>query len=158
MGRFIITLIAALFAVAGCGQAPAPAPSSGAAKSLVPAGGAEVLPSVQKSDKPEVTSERILRDVVGKVVPISELTGLGPTTEWTFDSDEFRQIDVLERRGEDDGLAIVIFMTTKNNPQPNEDSVAVSGKLLLHYQWRGNEWHLRDIENLSFRYSIGQAT
>ncbi len=157
MARITVTLIAALVALAGCGRSSPPAPSSGS-KSLMQAGGAEALPSVQKPDKPDVTSERILRDVVGKVVPISELTGLGPTTEWTFDPDEFRQINVLERRREDDGVAIVIFMTTRNNPQPNEDAVAVSGKLLLHYQWRGSEWHLRDIENLTFRYSIGQST
>ena len=156
MMRITVALITVLFALAACGRAPAP--SSGGVKSLVPAGGAEAVPSVQRSDKPEVTSERILRDVVGKVVPINELTGFGPTTEWTFDPGEFRQIDVLERRVEDDGLAIVIFMTTKNNPEPDEDAVAVSGKLLLRYQWRGKDWHLRDIENLTFRYSIGQLT
>jgi hypothetical protein len=153
--RITAVFIAAILVLAACGKAPAPASSAPGSRPFVPAGGAE---AVQKSDRPDVTSEKILRDVVGKVVPVSELTGVGPTTEWTFDPDEFRQVNILEHRAEGGGLAIVIFMATKNNPQPNEDSVAVSGKLLLRYEWRGNEWQLKDIENVSFRYSIGQAT
>jgi hypothetical protein len=153
MVRIILSAIAIVAALAGCGQAPAPASSSGS-NALVPAAGT----GVQKSDRPEVTSEKILRDVVGKVVPISEVGGLGPSTEWTFDPDEFRQVNILERRLEQDALTIVIFMTTKNNPRPDEDSVQVSGKLQLRYEWRGNQWTLTGIENLTFRYSIGQST
>ena len=57
-----------------------------------------------------------------------------------------------------DLASIVILMTTRNNPGPNEDAVQVSGKLQLRYERTGGRWDLKAIENLNFRYTVGMAT
>jgi hypothetical protein len=112
---------------------------------------------VQESVKPEIAAGKIESDIVGQVVQIAELTGAGPETEWTFDAGEFRQVDILEKHMTEQGLTLVIFMMTRNNPRPDEDPVQVSGKLRVQYEWRAGKWILTTIENLTFRYSVGRS-
>ena len=97
-----------------------------------------------------------MKDIVGRVVSVSEVTGTWPPTEWTFDAAEFRQVEILDRRETNTGSTVIIFMTTRSNPQPDEDDIQVSGRLQLHYEWKGGLWTLTHIDNLSFRYSVGQ--
>ena len=112
----------------------------------------------RKIGKPDITSEKIVRDIVGRVVKISDSARTRPPDEWTFEATEFRQVEILEKHGTQDKFTVVIFMTTRNNPGPNEDHVQVTGKLQLQYEWRGGQWTLTGIENLSFRYTVGVAT
>jgi hypothetical protein len=155
MVRIAFTTAAIVLALAGCG--PNREPSSGAAPSPpTGAGNGSPLHRAQNSDRPEITIERISKDVVGSVVQVSELTESGSTTEWTFEAGEYRRIDILERRNTETGIDLRIFMLTRNNPKPNEDDVQVSGQLRLHYEWKDKQWVLRNIENLTFRYSLGQ--
>ena len=42
--------------------------------------------------------------------------------------------------------------------RPGEGDVQVSGQLKLRYEWKGKQWVLRSIENVSFRYSVGVST
>lgn len=157
MDRTVLSITALLLALTGCG--PAPEPSSNVTSNpVVPAGNRDLLHLVQESGKTEVTVEKIVSDIVGRVVQVSELKGAGPKTEWTFEADEFRQVDILERRTTETALTLVIFMTTRNNPGPDEDSVQVSGKLQLQYEWRAGQWILTAVENLTFSYSIGVST
>ena len=157
MNRTVLSITALLFALAGCVPA-LESPPNASRNSTVPAGNGDRLLSVQESDKPEVTAEKIMSDMVGRVVRVSELKGAGPENEWTFEANEFRQVDVLERRMAEKGLTLVIFMTTRNNPGAGEDHVEVSGKLQLQYEWRAGKWILTTIENLTFRYSVGLST
>jgi hypothetical protein len=151
MDRTVLSVTVILFALTGC--VPAPEPSSNVTRNpAVPAGNRDLF--VPESGKPEVTAEKIVSDIVGRVVQVSELTGAGPATEWTFDADEFRQVDILERHMTEKGLTLVIFMTTRNNPRSDEDPVQVSGKLQLQYEWRAGQWILAMIENLTFCYSF----
>ena len=99
-----------------------------------------------------------MTDIVGRVVQVSELTGTWPPTEWTFDAGEFRQAEILSKHETETEYTVVIFMTTRSNPEPDEDDIQVSGRLQLHYEWKGGQWTLTNIENLSFRYSVGQST
>jgi hypothetical protein len=147
MVRLILIIAALILASTGCSRAPE-ASSRGIPHPVLPAASRE---------QPEITPDKIMRDVVGRKVQISKVTGEGPDTEWTFDADEFKQVDILERHLTQTGLTIVIFMTTRDNPKSGEDSIEVSGKLQLHYEWKGNQWTLRGIENLTFRYSVGLA-
>ena len=157
MDRTVLSVTAIIFALTGC--APAPESSSNVARNpAVPAGNPDLLHFVQESGRPEVTAEKIVSDIVGRVVPVSELTGAGPATEWTFEADEFRQTEILEKHLTENRLTLVIFMTTRNNPRPDEDHVQVSGKLQLQYEWRTGQWILTTIENLTFRYSVGLST
>ena len=147
MLRIVLSFTAILFVLTGCGQAPDP--------SSRVTGNSAPLKLVQHSDRPDVTSERVVSDIVGKKVRISELTGDGPEDEWTFNADEFRQVDILEEHTTGTELTLVILMTTRSNPKPDEDQVQVSGKLRLQYERNAGRWILRTIENLTFRYSVG---
>lgn len=147
MVRTILSFTAILFALTGC----VPSPESSSNVTSNP----DRLQFVQASGKPEVTGEKIASDIVGRVVQVSELTGAGPATEWSFEADEFRHVDILERKLTENGLGLVIFMMTRNNPRSDEDHVQVSGKLRLQYEWREGQWMLTTIENLTFCYSVG---
>jgi len=157
MDRTVLSVAAILFALSGCTPAPESVPNV-VRNPAVPAGNGDLLHFVQESGKPEVTKEKIVRDVVGRVVQVSEVTGAGPATDWTFEADEFRQVDVLEKHMTEKGLTLVIFMLTRNNPGPDEDHIEVSGKLQLQYEWRAGKWVLASIENLTFRFSVGLST
>lgn len=123
-----------------------------------PANGPAVKTASQDAVRAEINPEKILRDVVGRVVKISAADGDTPPTDWTFEADEFKQVEILERDAGPAAATITVFMTTRNNPGPDEDAVQVSGKLRLHYQRKGVQWALTTIENLTFRYTIGVAT
>ena len=154
MNRTVLGVAAILFVLTGCMQATESSPNA-TRNPAVPAGNGERPNFVQESANSEVTAEKIVSDIVGRVVQVSELTGAGPATEWTFDADEFRQVDILEKHLTEKGLTLVIFMTTRNNPGPDEDHVQVSGKLQLQYERRAGQWILTTIGNLTFRYSVG---
>lgn len=150
MNRTLLSVAALLLALIGCG--PAPDVSSTAARD------AKRLQPVQDSGRPEISAEKIVRDITGRVVKVSDLKRAGPRTAWTFDADEFRQVEILERSATESGTTLVIFITTRNNPRADEDAVQVSGKLQLQYRWRAGQWALATVENLTFRYSIGVST
>jgi hypothetical protein len=150
MFRINPVAIALFCAVAAC--SPAPQSSTGG-----PSGPAPQTAN-QDAPRPEITAEKIVRDVIGRVVKITEVNGNSPPTDWTFEADEFKQVEILEREATPAAAAITVFMTTRNNPGPDDEAVQVSGKLRLHYQRKDGEWVLRTIENLTFRYTIGIST
>ena len=157
MDRTVLSITAMIFALTAC--APAPEPSANVYRDrAVLASHPDLLHFVQESGKPEVTADKIVGDIVGRVVHVSELTGAGPATKWTFEADEFRKVDILERQMRDKEITLVIFMSTRNNPRPDDDHVYVSGKLQLQYEWRAGRWILTRVGNLTFRYSIGLST
>ena len=105
----------------------------------------------------EIAVEKISRDLVGRVVPITELAGDGTPTDWTFEAEEFKQVEIVDTQINGNTATIVIFMTTRNNAGPEDDAVQVSGKLQLRYEREGGRWNLKTIENLTFRYTVGLA-
>ena len=143
MTRITPTIATMFLVLTGCG----PTPTSSATTAP------DVL-SVADKFSP-ITEDQIARDIVGKGVQVSDAAGDGPSDKWTFEADEYRHVEILESRRSDDGLTITIYMTTRNNPKPDEDSIQVSGKLRLIYEQHGAKWVLGDIENLTFNYSIG---
>ena len=152
MVRAILIAVAIHFGFAGCGEkpdSPGRPPSAENAGSLRP---------VQSAERPEITAGQISKHVVGRVVEVPELSGSGPSDKWTFEADEFRHIEVLEKRVTASGVELLVFMLTRSNPKPGEADVQVSGRLRLRYEWQGKQWVLRGIENVSFRYSVGVAT
>lgn len=155
MVRIALTVPAIVFVLGGCGPNREPSPGATPSPPAFAGKGGSLHP-VQDSDRPEITSERISKDVVGRAVQVTELTESGPATEWTFEADEYRRIDVLERHVTETGIDLLVFMLTRSNPKPDEDDVQVSGQLRLHYEWKDKQWHLGNIENVTFRYSVGQ--
>ena len=135
-----------LGALAACGESP-----------TATADNANMRAADQGAGQTEIPVEKIVRDVVGRVVPITEVRGDGAPTDWTFEADEFKQVEIVEQQLNDNVATIVIFMTTRNNAGPNDDAVQVSGKLQLRYERQGGKWQLKAIENLSFRYTVGLA-
>ena len=150
MIRNALSVTAMVFAVAACG--PAPETSSDAGRQP------DRMQPVQLPDKSELSPEKIANDIVGKVVRVSEQSGVGDATEWTFEAKEFRHVDILERKVTGNTLTLVVFMTTRNNPAGEEEQVQVSGKLQLLYERKAGQWSLIGVENVSFRYSVGVAT
>jgi hypothetical protein len=150
MFRIHPVAIALFCAIAAC--SPAPQSSAGA-----PSGPA-IQAANQDAPAPEITGDTIVRDVVGRVVKITEVRGDSPPTDWRFEADEFKQVEILEREVTPTAATITVLMTTRNNPGPDEESVQVSGKLRLHYLRKGGYWVLTTIENLTFRYTIGIST
>jgi hypothetical protein len=149
MIRSSIIAIALIFTVAAC----SPAPDSALDKSP----SSSKLTVNQETEQSDITVDAILRDIVGRVVTITAAAGDGPSTDWTFDADEFKQVDILNREITPTDAAIIVFMTTFDNPKPNEHTVQVSGKLRLRYERQDDKWLLQNIENLTFRYSVGDS-
>ena len=145
--RFLSSTALLLGALAACGESPTATADS-----------ANVRAADQGAGQKEIPVEKIVRDVVGRVVPITEVRGDGAPTDWTFEADEFKQVEIVEAQVTGNSASIVILMTTRNNPGPNEDAVQVSGKLQLRYERTGSRWDLKAIENLNFRYTVGMAT
>ena len=150
MIRNALGVTAMVFAVTACG--PTPETTADSARN------GERLQPVQHPDKAEVSPEKIASDIVGRVIRVSDVSGTGDPTEWTFESKEFRHVDVLERKVTGNTQTLVVFVTTRSNPGSDEEQVQVSGKLQLHYERKAGQWVLTGIENLSFRYSIGVST
>jgi hypothetical protein len=157
MNRPVLSVTIMILALTACDAAPGPT-SNDTRNPVVPAGNDDILHFSQESSRPEVNAEKIIRDVVGHAVQVSELRGAGPETEWTFEADEYRQVNILEKHMTNTGLTLIVFMATRNNPGPDEDSVQVSGKLRLGYEWKEGQWILTTVENLTFSYSLGQTT
>ena len=150
MLRVNIVVIALLCAVAACSPTPKPSATSSSNSTIQTAN--------QDTARPDITVEKIMRDVVGRVVRNVNAAEKSEPTEWTFEGDEFKQVEILERTATPTTAEITVFMTTRNNPKPAEDAVQVSGKLKLHYQRKDGEWALAKIENLTFRYTVGVWT
>ena len=101
----------------------------GADKSADIAQEVDRLQSVQHPDKADVSPEKIASDIVGRVIRVSDVAGAGEPTEWTFDKKEFRHVEVLERKVTGNTQTLVVFLTTRSNPDADEEQVQVSGKL-----------------------------
>lgn len=149
MLRFKPIAFALLCAVAAC--SPAPESSSGGSSDLA------IRTASQDPARLEITADTIKRDVVGRVIKVTEASGDNQPTDWTFEASEYKQVEILEREATPTGAAITVFITTRNNPGPKEEAVQVSGKVRLHYQRKGSAWILTTIENLTFHYTIGTA-
>jgi hypothetical protein len=150
MFRINPIVIAFFCAVAAC--SPAPESSAGGRSGPV------IQTASQDEALSEITAEKIVHDVIGSVVKITDVEGDSPPADWTFDADESRQVEILERKASPAGAVITAFMTTRNNPGPDDELLTVSGKLRLYYQRKGGEWVLTMIENLTFRYRIDIST
>jgi len=142
----------ALVLLLGAGCSPSPQSTSDNNRS------ADRLQAVQHPDKAVVSPEQVASDIVGRVVRVSDLSGNADPTEWTFESKEFRHVDILESNTLGNVQTVVVFVTTRNNPVADEEQVQVSGKLQLVYERKGSKWVLTKIQNVNFRYSVGVAT
>jgi hypothetical protein len=149
MFRFNLIAIALLCAVAAC--SPAPESSPGASSDVA------IRTASQDPARLEITADKITRDVVGRVIKVTEASDSRPT-DWTFEASEYKQVEILEREVTPTAATLTVFMATRNNPGPKEEAVQVSGKVRLRYQRKGSEWVLTTIENLTFHYTIGIST
>jgi hypothetical protein len=139
-----VLFVALVFlALSGCSKAPE------ASTPLIP---------VMQHDQAVLTVEKIKQDLVRRRVHISGVTEDLPDDVWMFDFDEPKQVEILQQQATDRGLTVVILMRTGDNPNRNEEEpIEVSGKLRLDYLKQGSRLMLKDVENLTFRYSIGIA-
>jgi len=144
-----LSTTAMLIAVVACSPSPETQPNN--------ASSVDKLQPVQLPEKGDVSPEKIESDIIGRVVRVSDVSGAGDPTEWTFEKKEFRHVEVLDRNVNGNTQTLVVFVTTRSNPE-DEEQVQVSGKLQLSYERKAGQWILTGIQNLSFRYSVGVAT
>jgi hypothetical protein len=150
MMKTLPTIALLVLISAGCGPAPESASDNNRS--------ADRLQAVQHPDKAVVSPEQVASDIVGRVVRVSDLSGNADPTEWTFESKEFRHVDILQSETLGNIQTLIVFVTTRNNPGADEEQVQVSGKLQLMYERKGGKWVLTRIQNVNFRYSVGVAT
>ena len=110
---------------------------------------------VQSSRRPEITVEKILKDVVGKEVTAQDAAGQSQPMAWQFEANEPKNAQILETQENDTSIAVVIQMSTGGAPGSDDAHVQLTGKLMLHYEWGGQDWVLRRIQNMNFRYTRG---
>ena len=77
MLRLLLSAVLLAGALAACGESPTATADS-----------ANVRAADQGASQKEIPVEKIVRDVVGRVVPITEVRGDGAPTDWTFRSEE----------------------------------------------------------------------
>ena len=157
MNQTAFCVVAILFTLTGC-MPESESSTNISGSPLVQAADLGLPPTAQDPGNSEVTTEKILKDIVGRVVPVTEASGAGPETEWTFDADEFRKVNILEKRMTEKGLTLVIFMATGSNPKQDEEPIVVSGKMLLEYEKRANQWIFKTVGSLSLTYSLGTSS
>jgi hypothetical protein len=155
MIRTALSLAALVIFLSACSPEPPSSPRAAKAESS-PHSAAPMV--VQLSGRPELTVENILKDVVGKHVSVNDAAGEMRPLDWTFEADEPKHAEILERQVVGTSIALVIQMNTGSAPDADEENVQLSGKLRLHYEWSGRNWSLRSIENLTFRFSRGIRT
>ena len=146
----LIALLSSFLALTACTEKPAS--SSPNATNL--------LRTADHDTRPEdISPERITREVIGYTVDVTASDRKTPPVEWTFDVDEVRHVEILEREVTPEVATITVFMLTRSNPEAEQEVLELSGKLKLHYepQGQGASWVLKKIENLTFHYSVGAS-
>jgi hypothetical protein len=150
MVRTILGLVVLVAFLSACSlESPDAAPSDRTASA--PRGGESVL--VQLAQKPEITVKKILTDIVGQQVRANDAAGEAQPMDWKFEQDEPKHAEILEQQAKDNSIALIIQMNTGGAPGSDDANVQLTGRLRLHYEWNGQDWLLRRIENVTFRYS-----
>jgi|GEM_PF-924967 len=90
----------------------------------------ERLARLSKSKKPEITTDKIERDIADRVVP-----------GWIFQEHEWRAIDIISSKYSKEKAKIEVNVDTIRNKY---------GTLRLHYLWTGSSWKLVRIINIDF--------
>ncbi len=88
------------------------------------------LASFKGDEKPEISVEKIEKDIAGKMV-----------AGWIFQESEWREIDILNSKYSGEKAKIEINVDTIRNK---------SGTLRLRYRWTANRWKLVKIFNVDF--------
>ena len=91
---------------------------------------------------PIISIQDIQRDVDGKS------TGEDYQTGWNFDRSMPVEMRIVESKYKSATASIVIdAMTISDGGYVKK----MAGRLRLHYEWIAGVWHLKQVENLSFR-------
>jgi hypothetical protein len=115
----VVLLVALVFlGLSSCSKAPQ------ASNPLIP---------VVQHDQAVLTVDKIKQDLIRRKVHISGLTKDLPDDVWTFDSDEPKQIEILEQQVMDNGITVIILMTTGDNSE--RDLQAIEWVIFEDFHW-----------------------
>ena len=148
MVRTILGLVA--FALASACSLESPDPAK--AQALPERRSGDLVPA-QLAQRPEVTVAKILTDIVGQQIRVTDAAGEAQPMDWMFEENEPKHAEILEQQAKDNSIALIIQMSTGGAPGSDDANVQLTGRLRLHYEWDGRDWILRRIENVTFRYS-----
>jgi len=90
----------------------------------------EHLARLSEFERPEITTDKIEKDIVGKWVP-----------GWIFQEHEWREIDIVSSEYSAEKAKVEIKVDTIRNKY---------GTLRLHYLWTGSRWKLVRVINIDF--------
>lgn len=115
-----------------------------------------VSPQATPDKRPELTEEKI-RETINdaRVRDVPEETNTAPPISWNFDSDEPKEISILDKQIEGDRATTVLDIKTRSAPGARNQR-QLSGKIRLHYElktgWVLRQWTIAEVENISMTY------
>jgi hypothetical protein len=145
LARSSALVLAALlaFCAAGCGGGN---PSS-----------AGVMPTATPEKRPDLTLNTI-REVINHawVDDVPAADGKGKPEDWAFESNEPKEIEIVEQKQEGDTATVLINIKTRSHPRARRQ-MSLEGQLRLQLKLESEfifqEWRVRDVENISFKYT-----
>lgn len=113
-------------------------------------------PQATPDKRPQLTEEKIRATINGaRVRGVPNEGNSSETINWTFVTNEPKEISILEKQVEDERAVVVVNIKTRTVPgarNPRE----LSGKLRLHYKFRTGwvlrRWEIASVENISMKY------
>ena len=152
MVRTIVSLVALVAFSSAC-SLESPDPAQSAQTSSERRSGDSVR--VQLAQASEITVAKILKDIIGQQVQVTDSAGEAQPMEWTFEENEPKHAEILERQAKGNSIALIIQLNTGGAPGSDDANVQLTGRLRLHYERSGQGWVLKRIDNVTFRYSRG---
>src|SRR5262245_43226230 len=125
MMRTILVLLAFAALLSACSPEPPGAAQTTSGFSGPSRAG---LSPVQLSQRPEITVEKILKDIIGKDVSVQDAAGESQPMEWLFEENEPKNAEILEQKANDNNIALVVQLNTSGAPNSDDANVQLSGK------------------------------
>lgn len=115
-----------------------------------------VSPQATADKRPELTEEKIHKTINdARVRDVPEVNNAAQPISWSFDSDEPKEISILDKQIEGDRATIVLDIKTRSAPGARSPR-QLSGKIRLRYEletgWVLRQWTIAEVENISMTY------
>lgn len=126
---------------------------SSACATSAPNGGS---PQASADKLPQLTDEKIHKTINdARVRDVREETNSAQPISWNFDSDEPKEINILDKQIEGDRATILLDIKTRSAPGARNPRY-LSGKIRLHYEletgWVLRQWRIVKVESISMTY------
>lgn len=113
-------------------------------------------PPVSTDDLPELNEETIRERINGAFLrKVPEENAAAEPINWTFDEDEPKEIQVVEKQLDGARAVIVLDIKTATSPR-SRDPRQLAGQIRTHWElesgWALRRWQIVRTENVSMKY------